>query len=104
MLTNEKIVAIEKAYYALGQMTDPPPLRPWLFSIAHNAAMDFLKRYERRKVELVSEVPEPEALDITGLTGLPCQEDPQRPHGQPSTRTSTPRSGVAGPGGSAETR
>jgi RNA polymerase sigma-70 factor, ECF subfamily len=56
--------AIEKAYYALGQMTDPPQLRPWLFSIAHNAAMDFLKRYERRNVDLVSEVPEPEALEI----------------------------------------
>lgn len=54
--------AIEKAYYALGQMTDPPELRPWLFSIAHNAAMDFLKRYERRNVELVSQVPEPDEL------------------------------------------
>ncbi|HKP56428.1 MAG TPA: sigma-70 family RNA polymerase sigma factor [Polyangiales bacterium] len=59
--------AIEKAYYALGQMTEPPQLRPWLFSIAHNAAMDFLKRYERRHVALVSEVPEPEALDTTGV-------------------------------------
>jgi RNA polymerase sigma-70 factor (ECF subfamily) len=59
--------AIEKAYYALGQMTDPPQLRPWLFSIAHNAAMDFLKRYERRHVDLVSEVPEPEALEQAGV-------------------------------------
>ena len=59
--------AIEKAYYALGQMTDPPQLRPWLFSIAHNAAMDFLKRYERRHVHLVSEVPEPETLEPAGV-------------------------------------
>lgn len=59
--------AIEKAYFALGQMTEPPTLRPWLFSIAHNAAMDFLKRYERRNVELVSDVPEPEAPELDGI-------------------------------------
>ena len=59
--------SIEKAYYALGQMTDPRNLRPWLFSIAHNAAMDFLKRYERRNVESVSEVPEPEPTEEPGI-------------------------------------
>ena len=44
-----------KAWYALAQMdaqTDtPPPLRPWLFRIAHNVATDFLRRYERRHVD-----------------------------------------------------
>src|ERR1700755_3166243 len=59
--------AIEKAFYALAQMTEPPRLRPWLFSIAHNTAMDFLKRYERRKGDRVSEVPEPEARDEPGV-------------------------------------
>jgi RNA polymerase sigma-70 factor, ECF subfamily len=49
--------ALAKAYYALGQMTEVPPLRPWLFRIAHNTAMDFLKRYERKHVELAAEVP-----------------------------------------------
>lgn len=49
---------LAKAYYALGQMTEPPMLRPWLFRIAHNAAMDFLKRYERKHVDAVAEVPE----------------------------------------------
>lgn len=49
---------LAKAYYALGQMSEPPPLRPWLFRIAHNTAMDFLKRYERRNVDLVGEVPD----------------------------------------------
>ena len=49
---------LAKAYYALGQMLEPPNLRPWLFRIAHNTAMDFLKRYERRHVELVSDIPE----------------------------------------------
>ncbi len=47
-----------KAYYALGQMKEPPNLRPWLFRIAHNTAMDFLRRYERTNVELVSDVPD----------------------------------------------
>src|SRR5215468_10641521 len=41
---------LAKAYYALAEMDSPPPLRPWLFRIAHNTAMDFLRRYERRNV------------------------------------------------------
>lgn len=49
---------LAKAYYALGQMREPPVLRPWLFRIAHNTAMDFLKRYEHKYVEPVSDVPE----------------------------------------------
>lgn len=49
---------LAKAFYALAQMTEPPNLRPWLFRIAHNTAMDFLKRYERRHVELVADAPD----------------------------------------------
>ncbi|HTV73531.1 MAG TPA: sigma-70 family RNA polymerase sigma factor [Candidatus Acidoferrales bacterium] len=49
---------LAKAYYALGQMREPPNMRPWLFRIAHNAAMDFLKRYERKNVESVADPPE----------------------------------------------
>jgi RNA polymerase sigma-70 factor, ECF subfamily len=49
---------LAKAYYALGQMYEPPNLKPWLFRIAHNAAMDFLRRYERKNVDIVPEVPE----------------------------------------------
>jgi RNA polymerase sigma-70 factor (ECF subfamily) len=49
---------LAKAYFALGQMPQPPNLRPWLFRIAHNTAMDFLKRYERQHVEPVAELPE----------------------------------------------
>jgi RNA polymerase sigma-70 factor, ECF subfamily len=49
---------LAKGYYALGQMMEPPNLKPWLFRIAHNAAMDFLKRYERKNVELVPDVPD----------------------------------------------
>jgi RNA polymerase sigma factor (sigma-70 family) len=58
---------LAKAYYALGQMMEPPNLKPWLFRIAHNTAMDFLRRSERKNVELVPEVPEraePQELDV----------------------------------------
>lgn len=58
---------LAKAYYALGQMLQPPNLKPWLFRIAHNTALDFLKRYEQKNVEFVMEVPErpePEENDV----------------------------------------
>jgi RNA polymerase sigma-70 factor, ECF subfamily len=49
---------LAKAHFTLGAMNEPPPLRPWLFRIAHNAAMDYLRRYERKNVDLLAEVPE----------------------------------------------
>jgi len=49
---------LAKAYYALGQMLQPPHLKPWLFRIAHNTAMDSLKRHERKYTDLVPDVPE----------------------------------------------
>ncbi|HVR46095.1 MAG TPA: sigma-70 family RNA polymerase sigma factor [Candidatus Binatia bacterium] len=58
---------LAKAYYALGQMREPPNLRPWLFRIAHNTAMDFLKRYERKNVELVSDVPDRAEAEEAGV-------------------------------------
>lgn len=57
---------LAKAYYALGQMREPPNLKPWLFRIAHNTAMDFLKRYEHRYVAPVPDVPE-QAQDDEGV-------------------------------------
>ncbi|HTJ26281.1 MAG TPA: sigma-70 family RNA polymerase sigma factor [Candidatus Limnocylindria bacterium] len=58
---------LAKAYYALGQMREPPNLKPWLFRIAHNTATDFLRRYDRKHVELVPEVPERAELDEAGV-------------------------------------
>ncbi|HVJ18659.1 MAG TPA: sigma-70 family RNA polymerase sigma factor [Polyangiaceae bacterium] len=58
---------LAKAFQALAGMTDVPPLKPWLFRIAHNAAMDFLKRYERKHVDLVAEVPDVPAADEGGV-------------------------------------
>ncbi|NUO52731.1 MAG: sigma-70 family RNA polymerase sigma factor [Polyangiaceae bacterium] len=54
---------LAKAYYALSQMAEPPALKPWLFRIAHNTAMDHLRRYERKNVDLVAEPPEPAVTD-----------------------------------------
>jgi RNA polymerase sigma-70 factor, ECF subfamily len=61
---------LAKAYFALGQMLQPPNLRPWLFRIAHNTAMDFLKRYERRHVEPVADLPERAAPEDDGVDPL----------------------------------
>ena len=61
---------LAKAYFALGQMLQPPNLRPWLFRIAHNTAMDFLKRYERKHVEPVAELPERAELEDDGVDPL----------------------------------
>jgi RNA polymerase sigma factor (sigma-70 family) len=49
---------LAKAYYALGQMVQAPNLKPWIFRIAHNTAVDFIKRYERQHVEPVADVPD----------------------------------------------
>ena len=36
-------------------MESPPLLRAWLFRIAYNTAMDFLRRYEHRNVEVAAD-------------------------------------------------
>ena len=47
VIEGEDIVqeTLAKALYALSQSPEMPPLRPWLFRIAHNTAMDFLKSH-----------------------------------------------------------
>jgi RNA polymerase sigma factor (sigma-70 family) len=42
---------LARAYYTVSEIETLPPLRPWLFRIAHNCAIDYLKRYERRMSE-----------------------------------------------------
>jgi RNA polymerase sigma-70 factor (ECF subfamily) len=37
--------ALAKAFYALSLAPEVPPLRPWLFRIAHNTALDHLKSH-----------------------------------------------------------
>jgi RNA polymerase sigma-70 factor, ECF subfamily len=43
--------ALARAFYAISMATELPPLRPWLFRVAHNTAIDFLRKYEHRHVE-----------------------------------------------------
>ena len=62
---------LAKAYYALAEMESPPPLRPWLFRIAYNTAMDFLRRYEHRNVESAADMEV-----VADMSGLPDTEEP----------------------------
>ncbi|HEV7558925.1 MAG TPA: sigma-70 family RNA polymerase sigma factor [Kofleriaceae bacterium] len=42
---------LAKAFYAMSMASEIPPLRPWLFRIAHNTAIDHLRRYEHKHVD-----------------------------------------------------
>ncbi len=58
VIEGEDIVqdTLAKAFYALSLSSDVPPLRPWLFRIAHNAAIDFLKSHGRKYVDMHAEM------------------------------------------------
>jgi RNA polymerase sigma factor (sigma-70 family) len=43
--------ALARAFYELSALKEVPALRSWLFRIAHNRALDFLRRYDRRMSE-----------------------------------------------------
>jgi RNA polymerase sigma-70 factor, ECF subfamily len=60
VIEGEDIVqeTLARAFYALSLSSDVPPLRPWLFRIAHNAAIDFLKSHGRRFVDVYADVEE----------------------------------------------
>jgi RNA polymerase sigma factor (sigma-70 family) len=53
VIEGEDIVqdTLAKAFFALSQQVEMPPLRPWLFRIAHNTAMDFLKSHARKTTD-----------------------------------------------------
>ncbi len=42
---------LARAYYEISQLQELPALRPWLFRVAHNCAIDHLRRYDRRMSE-----------------------------------------------------
>jgi RNA polymerase sigma factor (sigma-70 family) len=65
VIEGEDIVqdTLAKAFFALGTNHEPPPLRPWLFKIAHNAALDFLKSHGRALTELRADLTEVVAFD-----------------------------------------
>lgn len=57
VIDGEDIVqeALARAFFALGTMQEPPALRPWLFRIAHHAAVDLLKSHGRSRTDLVDD-------------------------------------------------
>jgi len=70
VIEGEDIVqeTLAKAFYALSLSPEVPALRPWLFRIAHNAALDFLKSHGRRYTEVLADVDE--------VAGFVDQPDP----------------------------
>jgi RNA polymerase sigma-70 factor, ECF subfamily len=68
VIEGEDIVqeALARAFYTLSLWPEVPPLRPWLFRIAHNAAMDFLKSHARKFTDVHAEFE-----DIAGFDERP---------------------------------
>jgi RNA polymerase sigma factor (sigma-70 family) len=58
--------AFARAFVALNELEEAPPLRPWLFRIAHNRALDLLRSRAIRAAEPIEaayEVADPESPD-----------------------------------------
>lgn len=70
VIEGEDIVqdTLAKGFYALSLLVEVPPLRPWLFRIAHHTALDFLKSHGRKYVEPVA--------DLDELGGFDDQPEP----------------------------
>src|SRR5215475_5062241 len=70
VIEGEDIVqdTLAKAFYALTMMPEVPPLRPWLFRIAHNTALDFLKRHGVKYTEARD--------DLEDVVGFEDRADP----------------------------
>jgi len=70
VIEGEDIVqeTLAKAFYALSLSAEVPPLRPWLFRIAHNAAIDFLKSHARKTTDVHA--------DLEEIAGFEDRPDP----------------------------
>ena len=68
LIEGEDIVqeALARAFYTMSLTPEVPPLRPWLFRIAHNAALDFLKSHGQRHTEA-----RPDFDDVAGFDDKP---------------------------------
>jgi RNA polymerase sigma factor (sigma-70 family) len=56
---------LARAYYVLPELPEVPALRPWLFRIAHNRALDHLRRYDRRMGQTLELVLDNVAEELT---------------------------------------
>jgi len=85
VIDGEDIVqeTLARGYYQLSMSPEMPELRPWLFRVAHNAAMDFLRRADRRLAEPLERAPEgagpgadPEAVRaaLSSFLSLPARQ------------------------------
>jgi RNA polymerase sigma-70 factor (ECF subfamily) len=65
VIEGEDIVqeTLARALAAMTPGSGLPPLRPWLFRIAHNAALDHLKRHERKLTEVRDDLGEIAGFD-----------------------------------------
>ncbi|MGH7440503.1 MAG: sigma-70 family RNA polymerase sigma factor [Polyangiaceae bacterium] len=54
---------LAKGFYALSLQPEVPPLRPWLFRIAHNQAIDFLKSKGRSSTDVREDIEEVAGFD-----------------------------------------
>src|SRR3981081_4253726 len=57
---------LARAYYELAELKEMPALRPWLFRVAHNRAIDYLRSYGRRmseQLDAASDVAADEVLE-----------------------------------------
>jgi RNA polymerase sigma factor (sigma-70 family) len=57
---------LAKAFYSFSLHPELPPLRPWLFRVAHNAALDHLKSHGRRLTD-----PHEDMVDVVGVDERP---------------------------------
>src|SRR5262245_28385495 len=72
VIEGEDIVqeTLAKAFYTMSLHSDVPPLRPWLFRIAHNAAIDFLKSHGHRYTEARADFDDVAGYDETPDPGV----------------------------------
>src|SRR4030081_3334826 len=69
---------LARAYYELAELKEMPALRPWVFRVAHNRAIDYLRSYGRRmseQLDAASDVAADEVLEpdnaLTRLESVP---------------------------------
>jgi RNA polymerase sigma factor (sigma-70 family) len=48
--------ALSRAFYAMSMLPEVPNLRPWLFRIAHNAALDHLKSHGHKYTDVTEDL------------------------------------------------